>query len=337
MLKEGQTSRIAFISYYKGEYSIHTLERKEPLHLVASADLGAPGPIIDFQAPLQHTLVSDNQRKKKPFEKMFLEGRPPVNVGVTSNGDVFGGSEISFGDVTGDKQFNVFIASISQYRTIAASYVNLASRFQYALQGYSQTTFFYGAGNSGVYYDPAYQEFIDRDNAQATRTVRGGSALGIYPISRYRRVQFSGGFVQLREQYNDPGLRRARGAVSAGALRADALQQRLDDPARRRIRPGDDGVPRVRTARGQYRADRVRRRRPRSAACCRARPSMPICGTTCGSAPTVCSRRASKGSRAGASIPISRISAATRSCAATTTCSSPGRTPCSPTPNCASR
>jgi hypothetical protein len=205
VLKEGQSSRIAFISYYKGEYSIHTLERKEPLHMVASADLGAPGPIIDFQAPLQHTLVADNQRKKRPFEKMFLEGRPPVNVGVTSNGDVFGGSEISFGDVTGDKQFNVFIASISQYRTTAASYVNLSRRFQYAFQGYSQTTFFYGQGNS-VYYDPAYQEFVGRDAAQATRTVRGGSALGIYPLDRYRRVQFSGGFIQLREQYNDPGL-----------------------------------------------------------------------------------------------------------------------------------
>src|SRR5206468_2725403 len=175
-----------------------------------SADLGAPGPIIDFQAPLQHTLIADNQRKKKTFEKMFLEGRPPVNVGVTSNGDVFGGSEISFGDVTGDKQFNVFIASISQYRTTAASYVNLSRRFQYALQGYSQTTFFYGQNQ--VFYS----DFISRDSAQATRTIRGGTALGIYPLDRYRRVQFSGGFVQLREQYNDPQL---------GAY-ADQYQQR---------------------------------------------------------------------------------------------------------------
>jgi hypothetical protein len=177
----------------------------EPLHTAASSDFGSPGPIIDFQAPLQHTLVKDNARKKKPFEKMFLEGRPPVNIGVTSNGDIFGGSQISFGDVTGDRQFNVYIASISQYRTTAASFINLSRRFQYALQGYSQTTFFYGQANS-VFYDPAYSDFIDRDLAQATRTVRGGSALGIYPISRYRRVQFSGGFENLSEEYNDPDL-----------------------------------------------------------------------------------------------------------------------------------
>ena len=75
---------------------------------------------------------------------MFLEGRPPVNVGVTNNGDIFGGTQVSFGDVLGDKQVNFFAASISQYRTLSLSYVNLSRRFQCALQGYSQTQFFYG-------------------------------------------------------------------------------------------------------------------------------------------------------------------------------------------------
>jgi hypothetical protein len=205
VLNEGKSNRIAFVSYFKNEYSIRTLERKEPLHTAASSDFGAPGPIIDFQAPLQHSLVASNVRKKGAFEKMFLEGRPPVNVGVTSNGDIFGGSQVSFGDVLGDKQINLFAASISQYRTLALSYVNLSRRFQYALQGYSQTQFFYGT-LGGVFYDPSYSPFISRDLSIATRTIRGGSALGIYPLDRYRRVQVSGGVVQLREEYNDPGL-----------------------------------------------------------------------------------------------------------------------------------
>jgi hypothetical protein len=207
VLNDGKASRIAFVSYYKGEYGIHTLERKEPLHTAASSDFGAPGPIIDFQAPLQHTLVKENVRKKGAFEKMFLEGRPPVNVGVTSNGDIFGGSQVSFGDVLGDKQINLFAASISQYRTMSLSYVDLSRRFQYALQGYSQTQFFYGQ-LGGVFYDPSYTPFINRDLAIATRTVRGGSAFGIYPFDRYRRIEFSGGLVQLNEQYNDPGVQQ---------------------------------------------------------------------------------------------------------------------------------
>ena len=214
VLNEGQSSRIAFVTYYKGEYGIHTLERKEPLHTTASLDFGAPGPIIDFQAPMQHTLVMENSRKKKPFEKMFLEGRPPVNVGVTSNGDVFGGSQISFGDLLGDQQFNFFAASISQYRTLALSYVNLSRRLQFALQGYSQTQFFFGQ-LGGVFFDPAFSQLISRDLATATRTVRGGSAVAIYPFDRYRRLEVSGGIVQLDEQVQRPRRAGSRAAVPA--------------------------------------------------------------------------------------------------------------------------
>ena len=205
VLNEGKTNRIAFVSYFKNEYSIRTLERKEPLHTAATSDFGAPGPVIDFQAPLQHTLVKDNDRKKGTFEKMFLEGRPPVNVGVTNNGDIFGGTQVSFGDVLGDKQVNFYAASISQYRTLSLSYVDLSRRFQFALQGYSQTQFFYGQVG-GYFYDPSIAPLLSRSDAIATRTVRGGSAFGIYPFSRYRRVELSGGLVQLNEEYADPGL-----------------------------------------------------------------------------------------------------------------------------------
>jgi hypothetical protein len=204
VLSHGKDKQVAFISYYKGEFGLHTLERKDPIVTAASADFGAPGPIIDFQAPLSHTLVAENKRSKGKFEKLFLDGRPPVNVGVTSGGDVFGGSQVSFSDVLGDQQFNLFAASVSQYRTLSFSYLNLARRFQYALQGYSQTQFFYGLLGD-VFYNPGFA-FIDRDFAVATRTIRGGSAFGIWPMDRYRRVEFSGGVMQYQEQFNDPGL-----------------------------------------------------------------------------------------------------------------------------------
>ena len=69
-----------------------------------------------------------------------------MNVGVTSGGDLFGGTQVTFTDVLGDKQFNMFAASVSQYRTMSFSYMNLSRRFQYALQAYSQTQFYYGYG-----------------------------------------------------------------------------------------------------------------------------------------------------------------------------------------------
>jgi hypothetical protein len=136
---------------------------------------------------------------------MFMDGRPPVNVGVTSGGDIFGGSAVNFSDVLGDQQFSLYAASISQYRTLSLSYLNLAHRFNYAIQGYSQTQFFYGTLEN-VFYDPSFSGYIDRDFSVATRTVRGGTAFGIWPFNRYRRVEVFGGMLQYRESFNDPNL-----------------------------------------------------------------------------------------------------------------------------------
>ena len=208
VLRQGNDdAKIAFVSYYKAEYELHVLDRREPIVTAASDDFGSPGPVIDFQAPLSHTLVADKKRPKGTFEKMFLDGRPPLNLGVTSGGDLFGGTAITVSDVLGDKQFNFYAASISQYRTMSFSYLNLARRFNYALQGYSQTQFFYGA-QENVFFDPSVSPFFSRDFAVATRTVRGGTAFGIWPMDRYRRVELFGGMLQYRERFNDSSLQQ---------------------------------------------------------------------------------------------------------------------------------
>jgi hypothetical protein len=203
---ETTTPRIGFISYYKTDWELHVLERREPIATVASADFGEPpDAIIDFQPPLAHTLVKDNVKRKGQFENMFLDGRPPVNLGVTSGGDIFGGSSVTVSDVLGDQQFNFFAASISQYRTMSLSYTNLERRLNWALQGYSQTTFFYGQ-LGGILYDPTFAGLIDRDNAQATSTVRGGSAFAFWPINRFRRLELSASILNYKQEFNDPFL-----------------------------------------------------------------------------------------------------------------------------------
>jgi hypothetical protein len=206
VLRDGNLEpKIGVVTYYKGEYELHVLESRDPIVTAASSDFGAPGPIIDFQAPLSHTLVADKKVKKGKFERMFMDGRPPVNVGVTSSGDIFGGTAVTFSDVLGDQQFSLYAASISQYRTLSLSYLNLAHRFNYALQGFSQTQFFYG-NLENVFYDPSFSGVIDRDLAIATRTVRGGTVFGIWPLNRYRRLELTGGLLQYTENFNDPVL-----------------------------------------------------------------------------------------------------------------------------------
>jgi hypothetical protein len=225
-IKESGASgaQIAFVTYYKGESGLHTLVPKEPKATVATRDFGEPGPVIDFQAPLTHTLVKTNQKKKGTFEKMFLDGRPPVNVGVTSGGDLFGGTQVSFADVLGDQQFNVFVASVSQYRTMSASYLNLSRRFQYAIQGFSQTTFFYGAYDN-LFYNIGVSPFIDRDRAVATRTINGGIAIGMYPLNRYSRIDVSGGFYSYNEEFSDPAVEEYSRQYQIDTYGAEILRQ----------------------------------------------------------------------------------------------------------------
>lgn len=205
VLKDGKTTKIAFVSYYKGEYGLHLFDRKEPLLTSNAGDFGAPGPVIDFQAPLTHAFVPENSKKKGAWSNMFLDGRPPINVGMTSGGDVFGGSAISFSDVLGERRIDFYAASVAQYRQFAGSLVNQANRFQFALQGFWLDTFFYGQ-YSGVLYDPMYSPYIDRDLASAVRSNRGVNAFGLYPLDRYRRVEVSAGLGYVSESYNDPAL-----------------------------------------------------------------------------------------------------------------------------------
>ena len=193
--------RIAFITYYKSEYGLHTVVRDEELYLASADDFGGPGPVIDFQAPLTHTLIRDNSRKKGTFEKMFLAGTPPLQLGMTSNGDFLGGTQITFSDVLGDQQFSVLAYSQAQYRTFAVSYTNMAGRFQFALQGISQEQFFFGY-QPGLAFDPGLG-FLSRDDALAVRSTRGGSAFAIYPFDQFRRLEFSAGLFNTKESYDN--------------------------------------------------------------------------------------------------------------------------------------
>ncbi len=220
-----EPARIAFVTYFKGDYSVHVLDRKEPIgQPVTTEDFGAPGPIVDFQAPLTHNLVSANQKQKGKFEKLYLESRPPVNVGLTSGGDFLGGTAIAFTDVLGDQQFSFLAESVSQYRSFSGSYVNLERRFQYGVQGYSQTRFFYGQLEN-IFYDPSFSGIIDRDFAVATTTTRGATAFGIWPFNRYRRVEVSGGYSHYTEGFEDPSLQ----AYSQGYQQAQFGRQLLNN------------------------------------------------------------------------------------------------------------
>jgi len=208
VLHQESGSRIAFVNYYKGRYGVHSISSDTTVAVVATEDFGGPGPVFEFTAPLSHTLLRDNIRRKGAFEKMSLAGRPPVALGVTSGGDLYGNTQVTFTDVLGDKEVSFYAQSVLQYRTMAFTYSNIGRRMNYAIQAFSQDIFYFGQDltASGALYDPAIARFIDRDDSEAVQSQRGGSIFGIYPFNRYARVQLSGGYMWVDEHYRNDAL-----------------------------------------------------------------------------------------------------------------------------------
>ena len=199
--EDSENPRIGFVTYYKAEYGLHTIEYDEPLYTAEATDFGTGGLLTDFQAPLTHTINPANSRRKGRFENMQLQGRPNFGVGLTSNGDVLGQTILTFTDVLGDQQFSILASSVMTYRTYGASYVNLAGRLQYALQGVQSEQYYYGLAQ---YYLPV--NLFSRDDAIATRKFTGGSATGIYPFDRFRRLELTAGVYDFAEKYRDETL-----------------------------------------------------------------------------------------------------------------------------------
>ena len=338
VLRDTKPARIGFVTYYKGEYGIHVLSREEPLHTVASSDFGdaALGPPIPFQPPMTHEIVPDNKRKKGAFEKLFLEGRPPVALGVTSGGDLFGGTQVTFTDVLGDKQFNIFAASVSQYRTLSALV--------------HQPVAAAAVRNSGLLADAVLLRLRSVHASTASTTA---TSTAIRPLRRRRHA-----------------AERSRQSTRSIAIRASRCPAASCSSSRSTTSPGCRTSPttisRISTAAclfvdGQFAPFGLNLVRETTI----FREYGPLAGHTlslglriraelgqpavasdprrrrallpCGSAPTACSRSAHAATRAGASIPATCTSAATRRCAATTTCSSSGTRASSPMPSSGSR
>ncbi len=198
-LKTSRGDRLAFITYYKGEYKLHTKDTAEPIKEVDQEIQSAAEGLVDFQPDVPHEVVPENKRRKRIFEGLYLEGRPPLNVGVTSSGNFYGGTSIALTDVLGDQLFTFTVLSVSSYRIYDGRYTNLARRLHYGVNFFDQTYFFYPYTSSQYY--SYYQD--PRDYAIATQRFTGGQVFAQWPIDTFRRIDLGVGVAKVEEQYGD--------------------------------------------------------------------------------------------------------------------------------------
>ena len=133
LLQQLVTETRAAHVYWNRLYEPHHIERDKVIkqNLLDQDIRVTTAEVIDFQPDVDHQVVAENKRGKKLFEGLYLEGRPPLNVGVTSSGDWYGGSQVALTDVLGDQNLTITAASIREYRTYSAAYFNLARRLHW--------------------------------------------------------------------------------------------------------------------------------------------------------------------------------------------------------------
>ncbi len=201
-LKSRAGDRVAFVSYFKGAFNLYAKELVEPVRSVDQDVRATAEAILDFEPDVTHRVVPENKRSKGLFEKLYLVGRPPLNVGVTSGGDFYGGSQVELTDILGDQNFTFTAVSVREFQTYIGNYLNLASRFQYGVTAFDTTRYFYSSP-----YQVNFGGF-SRQGAFATSRQYGASLVGQYPLDKMRRLEVGAGFYKLRERYENPEVQQ---------------------------------------------------------------------------------------------------------------------------------
>jgi hypothetical protein len=132
---------------------------------------------------------------------MQLEGRPPLNIGVTSGGDFFGGSQVALTDVLGDQDLVLTAYSFREFQSYQASFQNLSRRLHWGASFFDQKLFFYSSP-----YD--LQPGFSREGAYATQRLTGGVVIGEYPLNKFVRLEASAGIYKIKEQIENPEAQR---------------------------------------------------------------------------------------------------------------------------------
>jgi hypothetical protein len=202
VLKGKNADRLAFITYYKAEFRLYAKDSSDPMKEVEQEVRSADEGSVDFQADVPHQVIPENKRSKRRFEGMELEGRPPLNLGVTSSGDFFGGSQVALTDVLGDQNLVITAYSFRELQSYSVNYVNLSRRFQYGINLFDQKQFFYSSPYN-------LQPGFSRQGAYATQRYTGGLLVGSYPINKFQRLEGSAGIYNINESFENADAQQA--------------------------------------------------------------------------------------------------------------------------------
>ncbi len=201
----GQPEVLVFAAFNKGAFQLFRSELtpvvEETVTFATPETSGAD--YKPFQPVLSVEIDKERVKLQKGLGKLFVIARPPVDFMLATDGSLFGGSAIALSDVLGNHNLFFMAFQTREGRSYIGSYVNLRHRFQYMLQAYQYSLYYYPPFS---YYDPVLYNYLNYRDALAVRKITGLTAAGIYPFSMFHRLELGLGLSKYAEDFLDPYL-----------------------------------------------------------------------------------------------------------------------------------
>ncbi len=190
---DGQ-EKVVFSGYQEGRFQLYVADAKKPFRRLEEKAL-PPAPIVrgavpDFVPAIE---VAVDPEKIEPSRfKLFVDDVGGY-VGINSDGTFLSSVRLGFSDYLGDKRVVFIWDTLAGYSNINAIYFNLKHRLQWGVQAYDNRTYFTGVNEYGQYVST---KRFSRET--------GASLLGVFPLSRYTRVE--GVFGVLSREIDEPAI-----------------------------------------------------------------------------------------------------------------------------------
>lgn len=208
----GDPKKIVFSSFNKGAYQIFSaaLQGIDEGTMTFTALEGQTEPGRFTPA----VTLDINREKVTPFkgmDKLYVTGRPPIDIAVSTDGSLYGGSALTFGDLLGDHNFFIMAYQARGFRSYYFAYLNQKKRLQFMPSIFEYTMFYYPPY---AYYNPDLYYHLSYQDAIAYRKISSASISAYYPLNLYYRLEGNLGFYRYEENFLDP---YSMGLFSPGA------------------------------------------------------------------------------------------------------------------------
>jgi len=194
--------KLFFSSFNKGSYQVFSARLAGTVEdRFTFAQLGSAEPLRRFKPALTLDIDKEKIEPYPGLNELYVAGRPPIDILVSSDGSIYGGAALSFGDLLGDHNFLVMLYQARGMTSYYLSYLNQKRRLQFMPTFYQFTMFYYPPY---AYIDPSLYNRLTYQDAIAYRKITSVNIDAYYPLDRYYRLEGNFGFFRYEESFLDP-------------------------------------------------------------------------------------------------------------------------------------